>query len=174
MTTLVIQGGTLIDATGRPPLEDAVIVVQGERIKSVGKKNEVAFPKGSQVISVKGKTILPGFLDGHCHMYDFAGELFLHLGVTTAPDILENDDDWVLAQKDGTRKGKIRGPRMWAAGTRLVAPPPPWAMRGFVGHIITTPESYGIIVSPDNGKTWDSIKTGFDKITITSLAIFVK
>src|SRR6188474_3105365 len=28
---LVLQGGTLIDATGRPPLEDAVIVIEGER-----------------------------------------------------------------------------------------------------------------------------------------------
>ena len=39
---LVIQGGTLIDATGRAPIEDAVIVVDGERIKTVGKRGEVA------------------------------------------------------------------------------------------------------------------------------------
>ena len=30
---LVIQGGTLIDATGRPPLQDAVIVIDGERVE---------------------------------------------------------------------------------------------------------------------------------------------
>ena len=41
---LVILGGTLIDATGRPPLENAVIVVEGERIKAVGKRGEVTVP----------------------------------------------------------------------------------------------------------------------------------
>jgi hypothetical protein len=45
-TPLVIQGGTLIDATGRPPLEDAVIVIEGNRFKAVGKRGEVAVPTG--------------------------------------------------------------------------------------------------------------------------------
>ena len=39
---LIIQGGMLIDGTGRAPLDDAVIVVEGERIKSVGKRGEIA------------------------------------------------------------------------------------------------------------------------------------
>jgi hypothetical protein len=54
--TLVILGGTLIDATGRPPLENAVIVIEGERIKAVGKQGEITFPKDSRVINVRGKT----------------------------------------------------------------------------------------------------------------------
>jgi hypothetical protein len=41
---LVLQGGTLIDATGRLPIEDVVIVVEGNRIKSVGKRGDVAIP----------------------------------------------------------------------------------------------------------------------------------
>ena len=88
---LVIQGGTLIDATGRPPLQDVVIVIESERIKAVGKRGEVAIPKGSRIIDVKGKTILPGLIDGHCHLLDFVGELYLTLGVTTCPDITQND-----------------------------------------------------------------------------------
>jgi hypothetical protein len=70
---LVLQGGTLIDATGRPPIEDAVIVVQGERIKAVGKRGDVAIPRNARVIDVKGKTILSGLIDGHCHLLDFVG-----------------------------------------------------------------------------------------------------
>jgi hypothetical protein len=137
--SLVLQGGTLIDATGRPPLEDAVIVVEGERIKAVGKRGEVTVPANAHVIDVKGKTILPGFIDGHCHLLDFVGEIYLHLGITTCPDITQNDDEWTLAQRDGTNLGKIRGPRIWSTGGRLVGPPPAWALRGERGHLIKTP-----------------------------------
>lgn len=137
---LVIQGGTLIDATGRPPIEDAIIVVEGERIKSVGKRGEVTIPRGARVIDAKGQTILPGFIDGHCHLLDFVGELYLHLGITSCPDITQNDDEWTLAQKNGTNLGKIRGPRIWSTGGRLVGPPPAWALRGERGYLVTTPE----------------------------------
>ena len=137
---LVIQGGTLIDATGREPIEDAVIVVEGERIKAVGKRGAIAIPRGANIIDAKGKTILPGFIDGHCHLLDFVGELYLHLGITSCPDITQNDDEWTLAQKHGTNLGKIRGPRIWSTGGRLVGPPPAWALRGERGYLIKTPE----------------------------------
>ena len=139
-TPLVIQGGTLIDAIGRAPMEDAVIVIEGERIKAVGKRGEVAAPPNARVIDVKGKTILPGLIDGHCHLLDFMGEIYLHLGITTCPDITQNDDEWTLAQRDGTSLGKIRGPRIWSTGARLVGPPPAWALRGERGYLIKTPE----------------------------------
>jgi hypothetical protein len=144
--SLVIQGGTLIDATGRPPVVDAVIVIENERIKAVGKRAEVAIPKDSQLVDAKGKTLLPGFIDGHCHLLDFVGELYLHLGVTTCPDITQNDDEWTLAQRDGTKAGKIRGPRIWSTGSRLVGPPPAWALRGERGHLVKTPEEARAIV----------------------------
>jgi hypothetical protein len=138
--SLVILGGTLIDATGKPPLENAVIVIEGERIKSVGKRGEIAIPKGSRILDVKGKTILPGLIDGHCHLLDFVGELYLHLGITTCPDITQNEDEWTMAQRDGTNLGKIRGPRIWSTGARLVGPPPSWALRAESGHLIKTPD----------------------------------
>jgi hypothetical protein len=145
-TPLVIQGGTLIDATGRPPLEDAVIVIEGNRFKAVGKRGEVAVPSGSRILDVKGKTILPGLIDGHCHLLDFVGELYLHLGITTCPDITQNDDEWTMAQRDGTNLGKIRGPRIWSTGTRLVGPPPLWALRAESGYLIKSPEDARAIV----------------------------
>src|SRR5207244_12764040 len=57
--SLVIAGGTLIDGTGNPPLENAVIVIEGERIKSVRKRGEVAVPRGRRRIDDQGRTILP-------------------------------------------------------------------------------------------------------------------
>ena len=81
--TLVIQGGTLIDGRGGPPVEDAVIVIQKGRFQNVGRRGHVAIPPGAEVVDVAGKTILPGFIDGHGHFEDFHGELYLHLGITT-------------------------------------------------------------------------------------------
>jgi imidazolonepropionase-like amidohydrolase len=120
--TLVIQGGTLIDGTGRPPIDNAVIVIEGDRFRAVGRSAEVAIPPGAQVIDARGKTVLPGFIDGHCHWEAFWGELYLHLGITTCVEIETNQNGpWALAQKDGTKLGKIRGPRIWPAGQALGA-----------------------------------------------------
>jgi Amidohydrolase family len=117
---LVVQGGKLIDGTGRPPVENSVVIIEGDRFKAVGVSGQVAIPSGSQIIDVKGKTVLPGFIDGHGHLEDFHGELYLHLGITTCANIeLYQDGPWTLAQKQGTDLGKIRGPRIWMSGRAI-------------------------------------------------------
>jgi imidazolonepropionase-like amidohydrolase len=52
------------------------------------------------------------------------GELYLAYGVTTCPDINNSPTEWILAQRDGIRKGKIRGPRLWVSGHALDGPRP--------------------------------------------------
>ena len=117
---LVVQGGKLIDGTGRPPIENSVIVIQAGKFQAVGGRGEVTLPAGAEVIDVKGKTILPGFIDGHGHLEDFHGELYLHLGITTCANIeIYQDGPWTLAQKQGTELGKIRGPRIWMSGRAI-------------------------------------------------------
>jgi imidazolonepropionase-like amidohydrolase len=119
---LVVQGGKLIDGTGRPPIENSVIVIQEGKFQAVGGRGEVSIPTDAQVIDVKGKTVLPGFIDGHGHLEDFHGELYLHLGITTCASIeLYQDGPWTLAQKQGTALGKIRGPRIWMSGRAIGA-----------------------------------------------------
>jgi len=116
----VVQGGKLIDGTGRPPIDNAVIIIQSSRIQAVGRSGDVAIPAGAEVIDVKGRTILPGFIDGHGHLEDFHGELYLHLGITTCANIeLYQDGPWTRAQKQGTALGKIRGPRIWMSGRAI-------------------------------------------------------
>src|SRR6478672_3148763 len=117
---IVVRGGTLIDGTGRPPLEDSIIVIQAGRIRAVGVSGNVGVPEGAAIIDVKGKTVLPGFIDGHGHLEDFHGELYLHLGITTCANIeLYQDGPWTRAQKEGTTLGKIRGPRIWMSGRAI-------------------------------------------------------
>ena len=117
---LVVQGGKLIDGTGRPPIENSVIVIRAGRFQAVGGRGEVSVPADAQVIDVRGKTVLPGFIDGHGHLEDFHGELYLHLGITTCANIeLYQDGPWTLAQKQGTDLGKIHGPRIWMSGRAI-------------------------------------------------------
>ncbi len=118
--TLVVRGGTLIDGTGRQPVENSVIVIEADRFKAVGKSGEGPVPSDSEVIDATGKTVLPGFIDGHGHLEDFHGELYLHLGITTCAQIETGQDGpWSRAQKEGTALGKIRGPRIWMAGRAI-------------------------------------------------------
>jgi imidazolonepropionase-like amidohydrolase len=121
---VVIHGGTLIDGTGRPPINDAVIVFQDGRIREAGRRGEVSVPQGAETIDAKGKTVLPGLIDGHCHLRDWMGEIYLHFGITTCPTISNNPTEWVIAQREGVRNGTIRGPRVWASGNVIDGPPP--------------------------------------------------
>lgn len=142
---LVLQGGKLIDGTGRSPIENSVIVIREGRFQAVGRSGEVSIPADAQVIDVKGKTVLPGFIDGHGHLEDFHGELYLHLGITTCATIeTYQDGPWTRAQKEGTDLGKIRGPRIWMSGQAIGAVgtghdvPISRTSRGHI--IVTTPE----------------------------------
>ncbi|MBI2091124.1 MAG: amidohydrolase family protein [Deltaproteobacteria bacterium] len=117
---LVVQGGRLIDGTGRPPVENSVIVIRAGRFQAVGRSGEVSIPVDAEVIDVQGKTVLPGFIDGHGHLEDFHGELYLHLGITTCAQIeIYQDGPWSRAQKEGINLGKIRGPRIWMTGQAI-------------------------------------------------------
>jgi hypothetical protein len=117
---LVVRGGKLIDGTGRPPIENSIIIIHAGKFQAIGRSGELAVPAGAAVIDVNGKTVLPGFIDGHGHLEDFHGELYLHLGITTCANIeLYQDGPWTLAQKQGTDLGKIRGPRIWMSGRAI-------------------------------------------------------
>lgn len=60
-----IKGGRLIDGTGAKPIERATVVIEGSKIKAVGKDIEI--PRGAKVIDATGKTVMPGLIDAHMH-----------------------------------------------------------------------------------------------------------
>ncbi|MFN2533531.1 MAG: amidohydrolase family protein [Pyrinomonadaceae bacterium] len=69
-TTKVITGATLIDGTGRAPIPDAVIVIEGTRISQVGRRETTAIPRGAQMIDARGMYVVPGLADMHNHLGD--------------------------------------------------------------------------------------------------------
>jgi imidazolonepropionase-like amidohydrolase len=120
----VFQGGMLIDGTGRPAVSDSVVVISQGKFQEVGKRGEIKIPQDAEIIDAKGKTLLPGLIDGHCHYRDWMGEIYLAHGVTTCPNISNNPVEWIIAQREGVRSGSIRGPRVWASGNVIDGPPP--------------------------------------------------
>ena len=65
---VVISGATVIDSTYHDPIGDAVIVIEGNRIKQVGAKNRIKPPKNAQMIDSHGKFVIPGLADMHQHL----------------------------------------------------------------------------------------------------------
>lgn len=69
---VVLKGATIIDATGNPPIENGVIIIEGNRIKEIGSADQVKIPAGTKTIDVKGKFIIPGMIDLHIHFWESA------------------------------------------------------------------------------------------------------
>ncbi|MEE8160910.1 MAG: amidohydrolase family protein [Acidobacteriota bacterium] len=120
---LVISGGTLIDGNGGPPLEHAMLLIKQGRIEQISQVGRISIPEGARVIDSRGKTILPGFIDGHIHFREWHGELLLANGVTTVVDT-GDPDEWMMALMRARELGKIRTPRIFASGRRLGAEVP--------------------------------------------------
>jgi imidazolonepropionase-like amidohydrolase len=65
---IAIVGGTLIDATGAPPKIEYTVVIEGNRITAIGRNEDVAIPRGAQIIDAAGMTIMPGIINSNQHL----------------------------------------------------------------------------------------------------------
>src|SRR5262249_16780238 len=98
--TVVLRGATVVTMKGDEVLKNADMVIENNRIKSVGARGSV--PAGAKIIDVTGKTITPGFIDTHAHwkeehstILDIAGWSFatnLAYGVTSGLDVQTASD----------------------------------------------------------------------------------
>ena len=84
--TLAITGVRLIDGTGGDPIERATVIVEGERIDTVGAASKVKIPKDAAVIDAEGMTLLPGLIDCHVHLFGQWGYDLLR-GLMTPPSL---------------------------------------------------------------------------------------
>ena len=121
-TALVIEGGTLIDGNGGPPLPNAAIVVEGDRITSVGEAGEANYPPNAEIIDADGKFILPGLWDAMVSYQWFYGEIMLNHGITSTIDV-GIAGEIGAAYRDGVLLGRIRGPRAFSGISRFTTRP---------------------------------------------------
>lgn len=175
-----IVGGMLIDGYEAPPVHNATILVEGNRIVASGPAHEVTIPDGTPIIDARGKSVLPGLIDLHIHLdlighgdydeyYKFLGgtqrlpevmpiaaKHMMRAGVTTGVDLGTPFE--ILDVRERIRSGEIPGPRLIVAG--------PWITRIKLDGV---PDSYQIVInSPEEAarKTHELIDKGSDVIKI--------
>ena len=121
--TVVLRGARVITMDGDEVVQNADVVVENNRIASVS-AGAGDVPEGATVIDVAGKTIVPGFVDTHAHMWNLWGlhwaqpwiyQANLAYGVTTTRDPQTATTD-VLSYEDMVRAGKMVGPRVYHTG----------------------------------------------------------
>src|SRR5262249_32093924 len=59
----------VIDGTGAPAREDQTIIISGGKILSVGDSTKIKTPSDAKVMEMTGKTVLPGLVGMHNHLY---------------------------------------------------------------------------------------------------------
>ena len=80
--TVALIADRLIDGTGRDPVQNAVVVWEGDRLVAAGSRREVSVPDGAQVIEGDDLTLLPGLMDMHVHLAMQTGMDLLRIMMT--------------------------------------------------------------------------------------------
>ncbi len=122
--SVLLTGARIITMKGDEVIAAGDVLVTDNRIAAVGKKGALKAPAGVRTINVAGKTIMPGLVDVHSHMWAPRGlhqtEVWQYLanlayGVTTTRDPQTSTPD-VFAYADMVDAGMMPGPRVYATG----------------------------------------------------------
>lgn len=134
--TLVLRGGQAIDGTGRAPITDAAVVIEGGLITFAGPASQAPSPADAEIVEFPNATLMPGMIDAHVHLTGdetmdvyrrylspSAGErpliaaahaaVILGAGFTTVRDIGLPGPGRML--RDAVRAGLTEGPRILTA-----------------------------------------------------------
>ncbi len=124
---ILLSGARLVTMNGDEVIEKGDVLIENNRIKAVGPSGTLTVPAGAKTIDVTGKTITPGFVDTHAHMWPRWGihttqawvyAANLAYGVTTTRDPQTATTD-VLTYADMVDAGKMIGPRVYSTGPGL-------------------------------------------------------
>ncbi len=127
---LVLKAARMLDVEHGQLVDDAVVVMEGNRIRAAGPASQIKVPAGAQVLSLGDVTLLPGLIDVHTHLAwgsaDSAGPTpgkdealkTLLAGFTTVRN-LGSTGGAGLRLRDAIAAGNTPGPRILAAGAAL-------------------------------------------------------
>ena len=84
VTSYVIRGANVLSMEHNAAHENWAVVIDDGVISALGPNDSIDAPDNAQIIDGQGKTLMPGLIDMHVHLYDEV-ELaaFLSHGVTT-------------------------------------------------------------------------------------------
>jgi imidazolonepropionase-like amidohydrolase len=164
----VLRASRVFDETGDRVMENAVVVIEGSKIKAVGAGLPV--PSGATVLDLGDATLLPGFIDSHTHITEEASDNWLSdfyqglrrtapeqtllgavyarrtldAGFTTVRNVgAEKDED--IGLRNGIARGLVPGPRILASRYALGATGGHCDQTGFPEH------TFGSEPGPERG-----------------------
>jgi len=135
--TVVVRAGHLLDVKTGKTLSNQAIVIQGDKISSVG--SDAQIPAGAQVVDLSNATVLPGLIDAHTHLtmttnFGYSAlaisiprealdgarnaRVTLEAGFTTVRNVGARGFTDV-ALRDAINAGDVPGPRMLVSGPPL-------------------------------------------------------
>ena len=161
----VFKGARIIDGTGRPPLDNGVIVVRQGRIEAIGSAAEVKIPAGAEEINLAGKTVIPGLINAHGHVGSTDGmrsgpevyteqnvlkqlALYARYGVTTIAS-LGDDGPAGFRLRDAQNQPGLNHARLYVAGP-VLAPKSPEDARIKVREVAAMKANFVKIRVDDN------------------------
>jgi imidazolonepropionase-like amidohydrolase len=129
---IALTHARVVDGTGAGPKEDQTIIISGGKIREIGSSASVQAPTDAKVIDLKGKSVLPGFVMMHEHLFYPAGRLvlfnemgwsfprlYLACGITTIRTAGSVEPYTDLNIKRMIDTGRIPGPKMHVTGPYL-------------------------------------------------------
>ncbi|MGC2300296.1 MAG: amidohydrolase family protein [Acidobacteriaceae bacterium] len=139
---VVLENVRVIDGTGAAAKENQMVVIEHGKITSVGPQTaDQLMPTGVKVIDLAGKTVFPGLVGMHEHLFyplpdggpgllplsgemaDSAPRLYLAGGVTTARTAGSLEPYTDISVKQAIDAGQIPGPKLFLTGPYLEGSP---------------------------------------------------
>lgn len=135
MKQLLIKNGTIIDVEKGETFIGA-IEIEGNKIKRVIKQSDLQ-PEGIKTLDAKGKYIIPGLIDMHCHINELFAPHFVASGVTTIRNTAGN----VLLLKNLIEKpDDAPTPRVYASDRMIDGTPGQWGSTSYGNFVTDDPE----------------------------------
>ena len=121
---ILLKNARIVTMKGDEVIESGDVLIVDNRIQAIGKSGSLNAPANAKVVDCSGKTIVPGFVDTHSHMWPYWGlhkssvwiyAANLAYGVTCTRDPQTGTTD-VLTYGDLVEAGQIIGPRIYSTG----------------------------------------------------------
>jgi imidazolonepropionase-like amidohydrolase len=193
---VLVKAARLLDVRAGHYIENAAVLIEGERIKEVGPTKDVQAhaPKSAKIIDLPGATLLPGLIDCHTHLLarkasgpdsyilDLAtksqafralegaadARVTLRAGFTTVRDVESEGSGYAdVALRDAIYQGLVEGPRMRVA-TRAIAAVGQYYPFGVSPDLVNFPTGAQMISGPEEARraVREQIGNGADLIKL--------
>ena len=142
---LAVIDVTVIDVDRGERLAQRTVVIRNGRIEALGPSGKTAVPAGAEIVSGRGRFLIPGLWDMHVHLGGYEGarrtlSVLLTNGITGVRDMGSPLDD-ILRLRQEVRDGAVVGPRLVVAGPLLQGPLPPQLRMPLLIAIDTTAQA---------------------------------